>query len=170
MFKKVIFLATFVLLAACAQPEGDSATAAAEQAATDAASSAAGAADTVEAAAAEAADAAVDIDALVAAADPEEGKRFYIFCQACHSLNEGGMNKVGPNLYGVAGSPAAQVEGFVYSDALTNAGLTWDAATLDAWIERPAELVPGTTMVFAGIPDQEQRAALIAFLLQAGGQ
>jgi len=102
--------------------------------------------------------------------NPEQGKRYYILCQSCHSLNEGGMNKVGPNLHGIFGSPAAQVPGFIYSDALTKAGLVWDEATLDAWIARPAELVPYTTMVFAGIPDPQQRADLIAFLKQSGGE
>jgi len=151
-----VFLLGF--LAACAQPDSEDPAAAGEVAA----DAAAGAQD--------AAASAIDVAALVAAADPEEGKRFYIFCQACHTLNEGGMNKVGPNLYGIAGAQAAQVEGFVYSDALSGAGLVWDAETLDAWIRRPAELVRGTTMVFAGINDPEQRAALIAFLQQNGAE
>lgn len=118
-------------------------------------------------AAATATDAAAPVAAADLTGDPEQGKRYYIFCQACHTLNEGGMNKVGPNLHGVAGNAAAQAGGFVYSDALTNAGLVWDDATLDAWIARPAELVPGTTMVFAGISDPQQRADLIAYLKQA---
>ena len=58
------------------------------------------------------------------------------------------------------------MEGFVYSEALTNAGLVWDEATLDAWIARPTEVVPGTTMVFAGITDPQQRADLVAYLKQ----
>lgn len=166
MFKKVFILSSMVMLAACAQSDSDSAKAAGEQAASDAAATAAKAAGQANEAAAAA---GVDIEALVAAADPEKGKRFYIFCQACHTLNAGGMNKVGPNLHGIVGKTAASGEGFVYSDALVSAQLTWDLATLDAWIARPAELVPGTTMVFAGISDPEQRAALIAYLRQAGG-
>lgn len=167
MFRNVIILFFMTLLAACAQSDNEAPAGAGEQAAADAATSAGAAAEQATAAAGAAAG---DIDALVAAADPDEGKRFYIFCQACHTLNAGGMNKVGPNLHGIVGKAAASVEGFVYSDALTAAELTWDAATLDAWIARPAGLVPGTTMVFAGMPDPAQRAALIAYLQQVGGE
>lgn len=126
------------------------------------------------AAAAEAAVAKAEEMAAVAAGeltgDPTKGKRFYIFCQACHTLNAGGMNKVGPNLHGIVGAPAAQVEGFVYSEALSNSGITWDEEMLDKWITRPAEAVPGTTMVFAGISDPQQRADLIAYLKSASAE
>ncbi len=104
------------------------------------------------------------------AGDAEAGKRLYIYCQACHSINAGGMNKVGPNLYGVIGNAAGQVEGFAYSQALLDAGLSWDDATLNAWIESPSTLVPGTTMVFAGIREAQQRADLIAYLRQASSE
>ncbi|MBT8422189.1 MAG: cytochrome c family protein [Gammaproteobacteria bacterium] len=167
MISRVFSIIFIMTLAACAQSDSEGPAAAAEGAAEDAMSTAQGAADGARDAADQAAPA--DVAALVAAADPEQGKRFYIFCQACHTLNEGGMNKVGPNLHGIVGADAAQVEGFVYSEALTDAGIKWDVATLDAWIKRPAGLVPGTTMVFAGINDPEQRAALIAYLQQAGG-
>jgi cytochrome c len=95
------------------------------------------------------------------------GKRLYIYCQACHTINAGGMNKVGPNLAGFMGREPGQVEGFMYSAALSDAGLTWDEATLDQWITSPSQLVPGTTMVFAGINAAKQRADLIAYLREA---
>ncbi len=114
--------------------------------------------------------AAAEASAVMPAGDAERGKRFYILCQACHTISAGGMNKVGPNLHGVVGRAAAQAEGFVYSEALANAGLTWDAATLNQWIARPAELVPGTTMVFAGIADAQQRADLIAYITQVAAE
>ncbi|MEE4184840.1 MAG: cytochrome c family protein [Gammaproteobacteria bacterium] len=98
------------------------------------------------------------------AGNAETGKRVFLYCQACHSVNAGGMNKVGPNLHGVFGRAAAQAEGFIYSDALTNSGIVWDAAALDQWVQRPSEMVPGTTMVFAGIQDAQQRADLVAYL------
>jgi cytochrome c len=105
-----------------------------------------------------------DIDALMAAADPALGKRQFIFCQACHTVEAGGANKLGPNLSGIVGKEAAVAPGFVYSAPLVESGLVWDVATLDQWIANPSSMVPGTTMVFAGIRDAEQRANLIAYL------
>jgi cytochrome c len=115
------------------------------------------------------ADVGQDMSALLANADAGQGKRQFIFCQACHTTNKGGANKVGPNLSGVVGRAAGQAKGFVYSAAFADAGLTWDAAALDKWIENPAAMVPGTTMVFAGIRDAEQRANLVAYLIEATG-
>jgi cytochrome c len=111
----------------------------------------------------------VTVESSVIVGDAAVGKRVYIFCQSCHSINEGGSNKVGPNLYGVFGQQAAQAKGFVYSDALSSANITWTADVLDQWLTRPAVLVPGTTMVFAGINKPQQRADLIAYLQEAGG-
>jgi cytochrome c len=105
-----------------------------------------------------------DINTLLAGADPALGKRQFIFCQACHTVEVGGANKLGPNLAGIVGQEAAVAPGFVYSPALTESGLVWDAASLDQWITNPSAMVPGTTMVFAGIKDPEQRANLIAYL------
>jgi cytochrome c len=116
--------------------------------------------------AAEQAPAGSDLDALLASADIKMGQRQYIVCQACHSTQAGGPNKVGPNLHGFLGRDAAQAGNFVYSAALMDSGIVWDSATLDQWIASPAKLVPGTTMVFAGIRDPEQRANLIAYLQQ----
>ncbi len=102
-----------------------------------------------------------------AATDSPEYKRgrlLYIQCRACHELKAGQPNKVGPNLYGIVGAPAAQVPGFAYSAALKNSNLTWDRATFDRWLERPSALVPGNTMAFAGIPNPKDRAALITYI------
>jgi cytochrome c len=153
--KLYIFLFSLVLVAACAQDSGAPSNAA------NASSDSSSAGDNT----AQAADGA-DFDALLAAADAKMGQRQYIVCQACHSTEAGGPNKVGPNLHGVIGRAAAQADGFVYSAALTDAGIVWDAASLNEWIASPATLVPGTTMVFAGIRDPEQRANLIAYLQQ----
>lgn len=113
-----------------------------------------------------AAAAAPDIDARLASADAAMGQRQFIFCQACHSVDAGGAHKVGPNLHGIFGKPAGQAEGYVYSTVLRESGITWDAAAMDKWLIGPAAMVPGTTMVFAGINDPAQRANLIVYLQQ----
>ncbi|MBC2669884.1 c-type cytochrome [Novosphingobium piscinae] len=92
------------------------------------------------------------------------GKLVFMRCMACHSVEKNGPNKVGPNLSGVVGRKSGAVAGFRYSPALAAAQLTWNEATLDKWLLRPAGLVPGTSMVFAGLPKPEDRAKLIAYL------
>ena len=108
-----------------------------------------------------------DLASAMANADAKAGERTYLLCQSCHTLNEGGLNKVGPNLYGFYGSPAAQADGFIFSEALSDAGISWDEETLDRWLTNPSTTVPGTTMIFVGISDQQQRADLIAYLRSA---
>lgn len=102
------------------------------------------------------------------AAQSDTGHRLYVQCQACHSIRKGEPHKIGPNLSGVAGSPAASRPDYAYSKALKEAKLTWDDATLDRWLARPSALVPGNKMVFAGIADPAKRKALIAFMRRAG--
>ena len=98
------------------------------------------------------------------AADPARGRSLYALCASCHTLAEGGANLVGPNLFGVFGKPAASHEGYTYSAPLKESGVTWDAATLDAWLADPQAVVPGTKMVFVGVRDAQQRADLVAHL------
>ena len=110
-----------------------------------------------------------DLKALLAAADPEKGKVLFLQCRACHSLEAGGANKVGPNLHGVVGRKAGLAPGFAYSDVLTQASIVWSAETLDAWLARPSDFLPGNRMVFVGIRKPEDRANLIAFLKRETG-
>jgi cytochrome c len=84
-------------------------------------------------------------------------------CMSCHTV-EPGKNTIGPSLHGIVGRPAASVAGYAYSPALKASGLTWDEATLDKWLEAPAKLVPGTKMVFFGMPDPAKRKQLIDWL------
>jgi cytochrome c len=98
------------------------------------------------------------------AADAAKGANVFKRCAMCHTDAKGGGNGIGPNLFGVVGRKAASLPDFMYSGALKNAGLTWTPATLDKWISGPMRMVPGTKMAFAGVPNAEQRADLIAFL------
>ncbi|MCA0245678.1 MAG: cytochrome c family protein [Proteobacteria bacterium] len=103
---------------------------------------------------------------LCQAADGDAGKGAQIYqrCLACHSLEH---NRSGPRHCGLFGRPAAAVPDFTYSQALKSAGLTWDAATLDRFLENPLKAVPGTRMAYAGIKNGQERADLIAYLKQA---
>ncbi|MAU41761.1 MAG: cytochrome c family protein [Kordiimonas sp.] len=96
--------------------------------------------------------------------DVAAGQKVYKKCRACHTVDEGGKNKAGPNLHGIFGRPAATVEGFRYSKAMIASGLVWDEATLDAYLLKPRAAVPGTKMSFAGLKKPKDRADIIAYL------
>jgi cytochrome c len=96
------------------------------------------------------------------AGDAVHGQALYQACAACHSIDE---NDIGPKHRGVVGRPAGSVEGYGYSAALKQSGLTWDVGTLDRWLTNPSALVPGTKMFFK-IDAARDRADLIAYLQQ----
>ncbi len=98
------------------------------------------------------------------AADPAAGKSvFTSFCSICHSAQPG-KNMVGPSLFDVVGRKTGSVPGFHYSPANQGANLTWDAATLDKYLQSPRTVIPGTTMTYGGLKDDTKRADLIAYL------
>jgi len=106
----------------------------------------------------------IGFGAAMAAGEPEKGAQvFKAKCAICHSV-EAGKNKIGPSLSGVVGRKAGSVEGFHYSEANKNSGLTWDEATLHTYLTSPKDVVKGTTMAFPGIKDAQERADLIAYL------
>jgi len=111
--------------------------------------------------------AAISVVCLSSAAyadgDTVAGKSVFNKCAICHSPAQG-KNSVGPTLFGVVGRQSASVDGFKYSDAMKAANKTWDAATLDTYLTNPKAMVPGTKMVFAGLPNPEDRANVIAYL------
>jgi len=94
----------------------------------------------------------------------KRGRLLFIQCRACHDLQPSTVAKVGPNLAGVMGQRAGQVQGFTYSAALSSSKIVWDRATLDRWIEKPGAVVPGNIMAFAGIANAADRAALINYI------
>ena len=108
--------------------------------------------------------AALSFAAPTHAQDAAAGERvFKIQCSACHTVIPG-KNLVGPSLHGVVGRTSGQVAGFRYSEANKKAALTFDAATLDNYLTNPKEVIPGTTMIYAGVKDAQQRKNLIAYL------
>jgi cytochrome c len=97
--------------------------------------------------------------------DYDNGKRMFAQCRSCHTVDNGGANRVGPHLHGVFGRTAGSVAEFNgYSAALKASGIVWDAAKIDAWTANPREIVATTNMVFPGIHKPEDRRDLIAFL------
>ena len=104
---------------------------------------------------------------LLASADVSAGEGVFKKCQACHTVEEGGANKVGPNLWNIVNRPVASHEGFKYSSsmiAFAEGGTVWDYAHLNVFSHKPKDLVPGTAMGFAGLKKVEDRANLVAYL------
>jgi len=99
-----------------------------------------------------------------AAGDPVVGGKMFIQCRACHTINAGDRNGVGPNLNGVVGRKAGTRAGYSYSPAMTASGVAWTAVTLDAFLARPSAKVPGTKMAFAGVAAKKTRDDIIAYL------
>ena len=85
----------------------------------------------------------------------QRGAKIYARCRACHTLEQGERHKVGPNLWAVYGSTAGTKEGFAYSKAMKASGVVWDEATMDAYLTKPAEYMPGNKMTFIGLRKQE---------------
>lgn len=101
------------------------------------------------------------------AQNADAGRTVFNQCRACHTIEAGGRNGVGPNLHGVVGRAAGAVQGFRYSanmQQLAQGGLTWTPETLSRYLTNPKDVVPQGSMAFAGVRNDEQRANLIAFL------
>jgi cytochrome c len=103
-----------------------------------------------------------------AAQDAAAGEKVFAKCKICHQIGEGAKNTVGPVLNGVVDRHAGTYEGYRYSDANKNSGITWDEATLKEYLRDPKAKVPGTKMVFPGLKSDDDIANVIAYLKQFG--
>ncbi|ALH81710.1 c-type cytochrome [Sphingopyxis macrogoltabida] len=112
---------------------------------------------------------AVPLGNLLAAADVAKGEAVFAKCAACHTINSGGANGIGPNLYGTLGEEIGHGKhGFAFSTALSGMGGSWDFEKMDAWLTSPRKFAPGTKMSFAGLSSAEDRANLLVYLNAQG--
>jgi cytochrome c len=101
-----------------------------------------------------------------AAADEDlfaQGRQVFTRCAACHAAGHR-ENKVGPHLVGLFGRPAGGLPDFRYSEAMADAGIVWTEETLEAYLRAPRTYIPGNRMAFAGLRDEEDLRALMAYL------
>jgi cytochrome c len=111
----------------------------------------------------------VPIASLLGSADPAKGAEVFKKCAACHTINQGGANGIGPNLYATLGEPIGQGKGgFAFSDALKSVGGNWDFDKMNAWLTSPRKFANGTKMTFAGLGNPQDRANIIAYINQQG--
>jgi len=109
----------------------------------------------------------LDLATRLARADAGRGERIVRKCMACHTIEKGELARIGPNLWGVVGRPVAKAAGFSYSEGMKKQGekiATWAPGELDIFLTKPQDRVPGTRMTFSGLPDQQERADVIAYL------
>ena len=109
-------------------------------------------------------DSAASTETASAETAKSAGETSFAKCAACHKVEKGAPNGIGPNLHGIVGRAVASAEGFAYSAAMKAKGGVWDDVTLDAYLENPRKAVPGTKMAFAGINNTAERKALIDWL------
>lgn len=106
---------------------------------------------------------ALSSSVALAQGDAAHGEKVFNQCKACHAVDEA-KNKVGPHLVGVFGREAGSVEGFKYSDAMKESGITWNEETIAAYLADPRGYIKGNRMAFAGLKKEEDIADLIAYL------
>ncbi|MBU2532794.1 MAG: cytochrome c family protein [Alphaproteobacteria bacterium] len=102
--------------------------------------------------------------AVAADVTPENGQNVFKKCASCHTVNEGGRNGIGPNLYDVVGRGRGNTEGFSYSKALTEMGGVWDYPSMAEFLHNPKGYVKGTKMAFAGLKSEKDIAAVLKYL------
>ena len=106
----------------------------------------------------------VDISALLDLGTVEQGKKVFKKCAACHNINKGGGNKIGPALYSVVGRAVGSVTDYKYSKALASYGKEWTFEELNGFLLKPASWIKGNKMSFAGLKKDEDRMSVILYL------
>ena len=105
-----------------------------------------------------------DIMALFASTSSTDGKKIFKKCAACHSISEGGKNKIGPTLWGVLGRPAGSVADYKYSKAMAVYGKNWSFEEMNGFLIKPKDWIKGTKMSFPGLRSAKDRAAVILYM------
>ena len=108
----------------------------------------------------------IDISALLALGDVDIGKKVFKKCAACHSIAQGGGNKIGPKLYNIVGRATGSISDYKYSKALASYGKEWTFEELNGFLFKPSTWIKGNKMGFAGLKKDEDRASVILYLNQ----
>jgi len=108
----------------------------------------------------------IDIAAIMVLGDAETGAVIFKKCAACHSINKGGKNKIGPALYNVVGRAVGGLDDYKYSKALASYGKEWTFAELNGFLQKPSSYLKGTKMSYAGLRKEKDRASIIKYLNQ----
>ena len=108
----------------------------------------------------------VDISVLLAMGDIAHGEKVYKKCKACHSIKQGGGNKIGPALWNVIFRPVGSITDYKYSKALTSYGKEWSWEEMNGFLIKPSSWIKGNKMGFAGLKSEKDRASIILYLNQ----
>ena len=108
----------------------------------------------------------IDIASLLAMGDLAHGEKVFKKCSACHVVNKGGENKIGPALYGVLGRKVAAIESYKYSSAMAAYDKEWTFEEMNGYLRKPQAHIKGTKMAFAGLRKDKDRASVILYLNQ----
>ena len=112
------------------------------------------------------AETSVDITALLAMGDIAHGEKIYKKCKACHSIKQGGGNKIGPALWNVIFRPVGSITDYKYSKALSSYGKEWTWEEMNGFLIKPSKWIPNNKMGFAGLKSEKDRASVILYLNQ----
>ena len=110
----------------------------------------------------------IDIAAVMAQGDIVSGEKIFKKCAACHSINKGGANKIGPALYNVVGRKVGSVSDYKYSKTLASYEKEWTFEELNGFLQKPSSYLKGTKMSYAGLRKEKDRASIIKYMNQSG--